>query len=131
MGTSQTKKANISDPSIRIRILKALNFLRPVGLHKDLILLTILKKFMKKPNIITVDTIWEFCVKEFAADQIEKDDWKRYEFNGYEKLFIGVIKPVLEEKKTMENEKFKYQEIPKKIRNIDYYNNQFNNSDNV
>lgn len=74
------KKANLSDPQIKMRILKALSTLRPIGTHKELVLLTILKKFMKKPNIITVETIKEFIAKEFTVpeedDKIEFENWE-------------------------------------------------------
>lgn len=73
------KKPNLNDPNIKMRILKALSSLRPVGIHKDLILLAILRN-MKRPNIITVDVIQEFCNTEFEIndnndEKIEFESW--------------------------------------------------------
>lgn len=81
------KKANLSDPQIKIRILKALGNLRPVGTHKSLILLTIIKRHMKKPNIITVETIQDFMVKEFNVPE-EKD---QIIFNSWDEICKNIF----------------------------------------
>ncbi|KRH95243.1 putative CT20 protein [Pseudoloma neurophilia] len=86
---ASVKKPNLGDPQIKMRIIKALNTLRPVGTHKELILLAVLKKYMKKPNIITVETIKDFIAKEFTVPE-EKDEIKYHNWNEVCKDIFGV-----------------------------------------
>ncbi|ELA47573.1 hypothetical protein VCUG_00896 [Vavraia culicis subsp. floridensis] len=91
------KRANASEPHIKIRILKALGHVTPIGIHKHLLMLKILRN-MKKPNIITPENIWDFINDSFHAYKYDKEDYKRFikQGRGYEHTYNTVIAPALQ-----------------------------------
>ncbi|TBU05336.1 regulatory subunit of 26S proteasome [Hamiltosporidium magnivora] len=71
-----TKRTNYSDAHIKIRIIKALGAIKPVGIHKHFYLVKILRN-MKKPNIITADNIWTFLNTTFPVEKFDEEDFDR------------------------------------------------------
>ncbi|RVD93324.1 hypothetical protein TUBRATIS_001430 [Tubulinosema ratisbonensis] len=63
-----TKKTNIGDPSIQIRILKALDDNRPFGIFKHFTMVRILKN-LKRPNVITSIDIWTYLTEKYDMEK--------------------------------------------------------------
>lgn len=66
------KKTNVSDPTIQIRILKALDDNRPFGLFRNFYMVKILKN-LKRPNVITSVDIWSFLGENFDAERYSEE----------------------------------------------------------
>lgn len=73
------KKINLSDPTIQIRILKALEDKKPIGVFKNFYMVGVFRK-LKQPNVINLKHIWQYLETQFdmkkydeRADIIFKD----------------------------------------------------------
>lgn len=64
------KKLNLADPTIQIRILKALEDVKPLGVFKHFHMVKIIRN-LKQPNIIESKHIWQYLESEY--------DLKRYD----------------------------------------------------
>lgn len=73
------KKLNLADPTIQIRILKALEDIKPFGVFKHFHMIKIIRN-LKQPNIIESKHIWMYLETEF--------DVKKYD----EKVNSNIIK---------------------------------------
>lgn len=93
------KKINVTEPQIKIRILKALSHLTPVGVNKHVYMIKVLRN-MKKPNIITPENIWNFINDSFHAYKYDKEDFKQLlkQGKGYEETYSSIIMPALQKK---------------------------------
>lgn len=67
-----SKKVSVTDPAIKIRILKALDENKPFGLFKNFYMVRILRN-LKRPNVITSIDIWNFLGEHFDVDAYDKD----------------------------------------------------------
>lgn len=67
-----TKKINIGDPAIQIRILKALDENKPFGLFKHFYMVRILRN-LKRPNVITSVDIWNFLEENFDVSRYNEE----------------------------------------------------------
>ncbi|KAK1350304.1 hypothetical protein CWI37_1980p0010 [Hamiltosporidium tvaerminnensis] len=94
-----TKRTNYSDAHIKIRIIKALGAIKPVGIHKHFYLVKILRN-MKKPNIITADNIWTFLNTTFPVEKFDEEDFDRIFDNkmSFDKNFEPYVENKEEEK---------------------------------
>lgn len=64
------RRLNLTDATIQIRIMKALEDTRPFGLFKNFYMIRALRN-LKQPNIITAQHIWEFLLTGFEAAQLD------------------------------------------------------------
>ncbi|KAL6122706.1 hypothetical protein NUSPORA_00235 [Nucleospora cyclopteri] len=67
------KKLNLQDYLIHIRILKALENIRPFGPFKHFKLITILRN-LKQPNVLTASSIWKYLNEEFEIKKYENKE---------------------------------------------------------
>lgn len=67
-----TKKTNINDPSIQIRILKALDDNRPFGIFKHFTMVRILRN-LKRPNVITSVDIWHYLNEKYEMEKYDEE----------------------------------------------------------
>ncbi|KCZ77290.1 hypothetical protein H311_01703 [Anncaliia algerae PRA109] len=72
-----TKKTNITDPSIQIRILKAMDDNRPFGIFKHFKMVRILKN-LKRPNVITSVDIWTYLNEKYQMEKYDSEANKVY-----------------------------------------------------
>lgn len=64
------KKLNLADPAIQIRILKALEDIKPFGVFKHFHMVKVIRN-LKQPNIIESRHIWQYLEAEY--------DMKKYD----------------------------------------------------
>lgn len=75
------KKINYSDPAIKIRIIKALADVKPFGMYKHFDMIRVLR-MMKRPNVITNESIWKFLNENFDEEKYTKaEDDERISFD--------------------------------------------------
>lgn len=67
------KKLNYCDPAIKIRIIKALTDVKPFGIYKHFDMIRILR-MMKRPNVITNESIWRYLNETYDEKTNVKDD---------------------------------------------------------
>ena len=65
------KKLNLQDYLIHIRILKALEDIRPFGPYKNFKMIVILRN-LKQPNVLNASNIWKYINDEFDVEKYEK-----------------------------------------------------------
>lgn len=58
------RKVDLSDPHIKIRIIKALGGIKPLGLNRNFRMVTIYRA-LKRPNALTLSHIWDFLNTNF------------------------------------------------------------------
>lgn len=71
------KKLNLADPTIQIRILKALEDIKPFGVFKHFHMVKIIRN-LKQPNIIESKHIWQYLEAEY--------EMKKYNANANSKI---------------------------------------------
>lgn len=67
-----SKKTNVGDPTIQIRILKALDDNKPFGLFRNFHMVKILRN-LKRPNVITSVDIWNFLGENFDVERYNEE----------------------------------------------------------
>lgn len=65
------KKINLADPTIQIRILKALEDVKPFGVFKNFYMIKIIRN-LKQPNIIEAKHIWQYLENEFNMKKFDE-----------------------------------------------------------
>lgn len=65
------KKLNLSDTAIQIRILKALEDVKPFGIFKNFHMIKIIRN-LKQPNIIEAKHIWQYLETEYGAKKYDE-----------------------------------------------------------
>lgn len=65
------KKLNLSDPAIQIRILKALEDVKPFGIFKHFYMIRIIRN-LKQPNIIEAKHIWQYLDLEYGTKKYDE-----------------------------------------------------------
>jgi hypothetical protein len=65
------KKLNLQDPAIQIRILKALEDIKPFGLFKNFHMIKIIRN-LKQPNIIEAKHIWQYLDTEYGPKKYDE-----------------------------------------------------------
>ena len=65
------KKLNLQDPAIQIRILKALEDVKPFGLFKNFHMIKIIRN-LKQPNIIEAKHIWQYLETEYGSKKYDE-----------------------------------------------------------
>lgn len=66
------KKLNLADPTIQIRILKALEDVKPFGVFKHFHMVKIIRN-LKQPNIIESKHIWQYLESEYDMKKYNAD----------------------------------------------------------
>lgn len=66
------KKPNLSDPTIQIRILKALEDIKPFGVFKNFYMIKIIRN-LKQPNIIESKHIWQYLENEYNTKKYDEN----------------------------------------------------------
>jgi len=84
------KKINLEDPVIQIRILKALEDVKPFGVFRCFSMIKIIRN-LKQPNIISAKHIWTFLKNEFDSDAYtQKCNLQFTELNcTFDKVFMN------------------------------------------
>ncbi|EPR77906.1 hypothetical protein SLOPH_2629 [Spraguea lophii 42_110] len=105
MQTSNHKKANGNDPSIKIRILKALGNMLPYGISKYFTMGAILRN-LKRPNIITNEDIWFYVNDTFKIKEYDGEDLKEFLENikNFDELYNEEKKKYIKERNNQEEE---------------------------
>jgi hypothetical protein len=65
------KKLNLADPAIQIRILKALEDVKPFGIFKHFYMIRIIRN-LKQPNIIEAKHIWQYLETEYGTKKYDE-----------------------------------------------------------
>lgn len=65
------KKLNLGDTAIQIRILKALEDVKPFGVFKHFHMIKIIRN-LKQPNIIESKHIWSYLDTEFGTKKYDE-----------------------------------------------------------
>ena len=65
------KKLNLADPAIQIRILKALEDVKPFGIFKHFYMIRIIRN-LKQPNIIESKHIWQYLEIEYGTKKYDE-----------------------------------------------------------
>jgi len=66
------KKLNLSEPTIQIRILKALEDVKPFGVFRHFYMVKIIRN-LKQPNIIESKHIWQYLEAEYDMKKYNSD----------------------------------------------------------
>lgn len=82
------KKLNLADPGIQIRILKALEDIKPFGPLKHFHMVAIIRT-LKQPNAISSTHIWDYL--SFEYDMIEFDNQTTDKFLNQSKHFNTIF----------------------------------------
>lgn len=85
-----SKKINLNDHNIQIRILKALETNKPFGIFKNFYMVRVLRN-LKRPNVITSHYIWTYLNLTFDMNRYDKEaDAPFYEnINGFDDIYVG------------------------------------------
>jgi len=65
------KKINLSDVTIQIRILKALEDIKPFGTFKHFYMVKIIRN-LKQPNIIESKHIWQYLESQYNVKKYDE-----------------------------------------------------------
>ena len=66
------KKINLTDVTIQIRILKALEDLKPFGVFKNFYMVKIIRN-LKQPNIIEAKHIWQYLDTQYNMKKYDEN----------------------------------------------------------
>ncbi len=84
----EDKKVNLNDSAIQIRILKALEDVKPFGPYKHFYLVRVLNN-LKSPNILTGDIFWKYLKDELNL--VEEDNLENKKFESESMTFDEII----------------------------------------